>query len=106
MASPTVLRVSDACSTVEDAAQLAASVGKPVPYIDRMMDVCWQGIKAWKQAEQHEVATDTMAGLARVRYADTNITLLQKCVRLRRAVYNKMSGQRPESSVVKEALYR
>lgn len=49
---------------------------------------------------------DTMAGLARVRHAHLNTTLLQKCIKMRRTVYKKMTGSGLKSQATRQAVYK
>lgn len=49
---------------------------------------------------------DTIAGLAKQRFADLNVTLLEACVKLRRRVYLKVAGHDIKSQAVRRALYR
>lgn len=51
LASPHVLRIADACSTIEDAALLAATTGQSSDHIDKLMEVCWKGLGTWKEAD-------------------------------------------------------
>lgn len=106
LASPAVLRVADACATVEDAALLATSVGKSSKYLDQVLGVCWEGLRVWREAEEQEPSKDTMAGLARMRYSALNATLLHKCAKLRQNVYKRMLGHKPDAKNAKLAVYR
>ncbi|KAF8071070.1 Tmtc4 [Scenedesmus sp. PABB004] len=99
---PAVLRVADACAVAEDGALLAATVGK-APAIRTALDVCVAALDTW-QAGGGE--PDTLAGLARQRYAGLNATLLAKCVALRRPLYAKLAAHGPKARETRRAIYR
>eukprot|EP00775_Hariotina_reticulata_P006105 gene6105-6343_t len=104
LASQPVLRLADACATVEDAVLLAIGTGKSKNYINQAVDICMQGISMW---EQGSVMVDSLASLAFAKYnQQVNSTLLKSCVGLRHKVYKRLVKQDIKSQVAKRAVYR
>eukprot|EP00879_Flechtneria_rotunda_P010231 GHRR01010697.1.p1 GENE.GHRR01010697.1~~GHRR01010697.1.p1 ORF type:complete len:543 (+),score=175.66 GHRR01010697.1:144-1631(+) len=103
LADPAVQRVADACSTAEDAALLAATVGKSHNFIEQTLDVCIRATRRWQKAD---IQPDTLAGLARAQYGGLNATLLGQCVKLRLPVYKQLCSHAPGSRAVRQALYK